>query len=70
MNHKLVRDGNPKVQTVTIKLESVLETRLWLYSINVFSFSWGHMIRQCLQKSADIVLYLLVCLGHILSVSC
>lgn len=30
----------------------------------------GHMIRQCLQKSADIMPYLLVCLGHILSVSC
>lgn len=70
MNHRLVREGNPKVQTITIKQESVLGTRPCSYPINVFSFSWGHMRRQCLQMSADIVPYILVCLGHTVSVSC
>lgn len=70
MNHRLVGEGNPKVQTITIKQESVLGTRPWSYPINVFGFSWGHMRWQCLQMSADIVPYILVCLGHTVSVSC
>lgn len=64
------RERNPKVQTITIKQESVLGTRPWSYPINVCSFSWGHMRRQCLQMSADIMPYLLVCSGHTMSVSC